>query len=423
MVRTVMGWALVLVVLICSAEAAEIDASSKSAESLDAKGQALFAHYCAHCHGIKGEGNGYNAEFLDKEPANLSDKEFVSKKSNEQLLRVITLGGIGVKKSPLMPVFGNTISEEDIWALIAHVRKLAGDDSHPVTPPPGASKFRPEVAPANKDTFQKLVQSLSIEDQRKNLVKQGEHLFKKEKSCLACHRVGNVGGKVGPEFSRAGSLYKPEWLFTWIPNPQKIKQNTIMPSINLSGDELMAITAYLSELKKDSGKLSEWRPYLEKSGDPKHGEALFFDLNGKATCSKCHQVNGKGGQVGPNLSFVGSSRTTPFILESILDPKAVITVGYASVSIMTREGSLLSGIRKIEDDASIDIVDKDGKQIHISKDQIKKMKTQSISMMPSNFKEILGIDEVRDILAYLETLKSPLSNEFASVEHTKLSMK
>lgn len=423
MVRTSIVWALVLVALICSAEAAEVDVSSKSAESLEARGQTLFAHYCAHCHGIKGEGNGYNAEFLDKEPANLSDKEFVSKKSNEQLFRVITLGGVGVKKSSLMPVFGNTISEEDIWALIAYVRKLAGDDSHPVNPPPSASKSRPEVTPANKDSFQKLVQLLSVEDQKKNLVKQGEHLFKKEKSCLACHRVGNVGGKVGPEFSRAGFLYKPEWLFTWIPNPQRIKQNTIMPSISLSGEELMAITAYLSDLKKDSGKLSEWRPYLEKAGDPKQGEALFFDLNGKATCSKCHQVNGKGGQVGPNLSFIGSSRTNSFILESILDPKAVITVGYASVSVMTREGNLLSGIRKAEDDASIDLVDKDGKQIHISKDQIKKMKTQSISMMPSNFKEILGVDEIRDILAYLETLKSPLSKEYASVENTRLSMK
>ena len=41
----------------------------------------VFMHYCAHCHGTQGDGDGFNAEFLGKEPTQLSDSEFISKKS------------------------------------------------------------------------------------------------------------------------------------------------------------------------------------------------------------------------------------------------------------------------------------------------------------------------------------------------------
>lgn len=420
MLRQMIGGLFFLFSLFCFAE--NVGATEKSPNSLDAKGKLLFSHYCAHCHGSKGEGNGYNSEFLDKEPANLSDHEFISKKNNDQLFRVISLGGIGVKKSSLMPVFGNTLSQEEIWSLVAYIRSLSGDDSHPVTLPADVTRSRPVVHSLTRQDFEKFLRSFANDEQRKELVSQGEQLFKKKKSCFACHRIGNQGGKVGPDFSRAGLLYKPEWLLTWIPNPQGIKQNTRMPSITLDNDELMAITAYMEELKGGGQAPLEWNSYFEKRGVAKRGEALFFDPNGKANCSKCHQVNGKGGQVGPDLSVLGSSRTASFILESILEPKAVITVGYTSVSVMTKEDKLLTGVKKNEDDSFIDIVDKDGKLLRIAKDQIKKMKTQSISMMPSNFKEILTVEEIRDILAYLETLISPVVNELVSGE-TRLSMR
>lgn len=387
-------------------------AAEKGVGALEARGQSLFSRYCSHCHGIKGEGDGYNSEFLEKEPANLADRSFIGKKSNEQLFRVISLGGIGVKKSPLMPTFGNTLSGEDIWALIAYIRKLSGDDSHQLVLPPDVGMARPETPSFIKNDFQKYLLLVANEEQRKNLVTQGEVFFKKKKSCIACHRVGDEGGKVGPDFSRAGFLYKPEWLFTWIPNPQKVHNNTPMPSMPMDRDEISSITAYLIHM--GSSLPSEWKPYLEKKGDPKRGEMLFFDAGGKANCSKCHQINGKGGLVGPDLSIVGSSRTSQFILESILNPNKVVTVGYTSVSITTKDDKVLAGIKKGEDESSIEVVDKEGRRQSISKNQIKKINPQTISMMPGNFKEVLSLEEVRDILSYLETLTSPLVNELLS---------
>ncbi|MEE8260526.1 MAG: Triheme cytochrome c, partial [Nitrospinaceae bacterium] len=113
-------------------------------------------------------------------------------------------------------------------------------------------------------------------------------------------------------------------------------------------------------------------------------------------------------KVGPQLSFVGTSRTQAFLLESILNPKAVITSGYSSILILTKKGKFITGVKMNEDDSSIDLMDKEGKALHIPKDDIKKYKTQKISIMPGNFKDILSQDEVRHLLAYLGTLK--LSN-------------
>ncbi len=113
--------------------------------SLVDQGRPLYLHYCAHCHGISGDGDGYNAEWLDKEPAELSDPQFIAKKKNSQIYRVIKFGGLGVKKSHLMPLFGHTLSEEEVWSLVAYVRHLAGDQDHPVTLPEGTSKIRPAM--------------------------------------------------------------------------------------------------------------------------------------------------------------------------------------------------------------------------------------------------------------------------------------
>ena len=375
---------------------------------LSLKGEKIFLHYCAHCHGITGSGDGFNSEYMDKEPAELSDHDFIAKKTNRQIFRVIKLGGAGVKKSPFMPVFGHTLSEEQIWQLVAYIRYLADDDSHPVAVPADASITAPAPSPINYEMISAFSEWFAKNGKNKEVIEFGERLFFKKKSCFGCHQLDDEGGRVGPDLSRAGFLYKPEWLFTWIRNPQFIKPNTKMPNIGLVEEEDRAISAFLSSLPSEPVDIpQEWSVYFEVEGDSQKGHDLFFDSEGKANCAKCHKVNGKGGKVGPELSYVGTTRTFPFIVESILDPKAVITVGFASVLILTKKGKFLTGVKTNEDDSSIDLINKEGEAMHILKDRIKKFKTQKISIMPGNFRDILSVDEIRNVLAYLETLRIP----------------
>jgi putative heme-binding domain-containing protein len=387
-----------------------VDMNRKTPRILVKKGKILFVHYCAHCHGLSGDGDGFNAEFLDKEPAELSDQKFQAKKTNHQIYKVINKGGASVRKSHLMPVFGKTLSEAEIWALVAYVRDLGGDDSHPVFLPQSVNEDRPLDEPVSKNDLQSFSQWFKDEGGNESSIQAGEKLFKKKKSCFACHQLEEdgeeSGGRIGPDLSQAGVRYGPEWLYAWIKNPHAYKRETKMPNMAVSTEEAQVLSAFLSGLgSKNQENLENWQPFLNATGNSETGKSLFFDPEGKVYCSKCHRVDGKGGTIGPDLSFVGTSRSRLFLLESILDPKAVITAGYSTVLILTKERKFITGVLKFEDDSGVNIVDKEGNDLFVSKEQIKKYKTQKISMMPGNFKDLMEAQEVADILAYLTSLK------------------
>ena len=79
--------------------------------------------------------------------------------------------------------------------------------------------------------------------------------------------------------------------------------------------------------------------------------------------------------------------------------------------ILTKKKKIITGIKKNEDESGIYLTDKNGKELYVSRDKVKKFKTQKISTMPGNFKDLLTIQEVADILAYLSTLRLPSINK------------
>ena len=385
----------------------KLNASPKLLE----KGKLLFLKFCAHCHGNHGGGDGFNAEFIDKDPVELSDPKFQAKRTNEKLFRVISLGGAKVKKSHLMPAFGYTLSEEEIWLLVAFIRYL-GNDKSLVNVPSNVQSERPRKPVLAKPDMLSFSKWFADKGKKKEQTDSGKTLVMNKKSCLGCHQLNDEGGRIGPSLNRSSFNYKPEWLYAWISNPQNYRLNTKMPNLGLKPEEARVITAFLisfqPEEEDEKFKIHEgWEQYLSSAGDPKRGEKIFHDPEGIANCSKCHLVKGRGGKIGPDLSFIGTSRTGKFLLESILNPSAVITHGYQTVMILTKNQKLITGIKKNEDESGIDIIDKEGKSLHIPREKIKKFKTQKISTMPGNFKDVLEIQDIRDVLAYLGSLTLP----------------
>ena len=305
-----------------------------------------------------------------------------------------------------MPVFGHTLSEYEIWSLVAFIRKLGEDQTHPLTLPKKLNQDRPKAPSMTLKKINAFSNWMAEEGGKADIISAGEKLFMKKKSCIACHQIDGEGGKVGPDLSRAGFNYSPEWVVSWMSNPQEFKPEIKMPTLGVNLEEAGVIAAYLNTLQADEDS-EKWKPYMELQGDPENGEKIFSDPNGNVDCSKCHKVGKAGGNVGPDLSFIGTSRKKEFLLESILDPKAVITSGYATILILTKERKFITGIKKNEDSSSFEIVNKEGKLLTIKKYDIKKFKVQKISTMPANFKNLLEVQEVADILAYLKTLTLP----------------
>ena len=88
------------------------------------QGKKLYGQFCASCHGQSGKGDGPAAAALNPKPRDHTDKETMSKLSDDDLLKVIKNGGASVGKSPLMPAWGASLKDDQIKDVIAYVRTL-----------------------------------------------------------------------------------------------------------------------------------------------------------------------------------------------------------------------------------------------------------------------------------------------------------
>ena len=100
-------------------------ASGMLAYAADAEqGKKLYGQFCASCHGQSGKGDGPAAAALNPKPRDHTNKEYMSKMSEDELLNVIKNGGVSVGKSPLMPPWGASLKDDQIKDIIAYIRTL-----------------------------------------------------------------------------------------------------------------------------------------------------------------------------------------------------------------------------------------------------------------------------------------------------------
>ena len=80
-------------------------------------------------------------------------------------------------------------------------------------------------------------------------VKPGEDLFKAQ-GCSACHRIGGVGGTIGPDLSGVGRRRGKAWILQQLTDPKSHDPNSIMPSFaKLPQRDRDDIADYLAGLK------------------------------------------------------------------------------------------------------------------------------------------------------------------------------
>ncbi len=141
-------------------------------------------------------------------------------------------------------------------------------------------------------------------------------------------------------------------------------------------------------------------------GDAERGKAIFTS-HPEAACVRCHTANpdGSGSSVGPNLSGIGAKPDKPrrYILESMIDPNAYIVPGYGMSSFTLKDGTDVAAFVKSESDTEVQLLDLEGKTTVIKKTDIA-TRTPGVSMMPA-MGAILNRDEIRDVIAYLTSLK------------------
>jgi len=87
-----------------------------------AKGKVLYETYCAVCHGAEGKGDGPAAAGLNPKPANFGDPARQTVMTEAKQLNIVSKGGASEKLSPVMPSFGDALTDQQIHDVVAYIR-------------------------------------------------------------------------------------------------------------------------------------------------------------------------------------------------------------------------------------------------------------------------------------------------------------
>ncbi|MGB6042123.1 MAG: HEAT repeat domain-containing protein, partial [Pirellulales bacterium] len=140
-------------------------------------------------------------------------------------------------------------------------------------------------------------------------------------------------------------------------------------------------------------------------GDVKRGKRIFFHHTA-AACLRCHQVDGRGGDVGPDLSQIGKQLMREQLLESIVRPSRSIAKGYQTVQVATTTGRILVGLLRDDNAQRVRLADANGQITEIPKDDIDEIHATTKSAMPDDVVKHLSLGDLRDLVEYLASLQS-----------------
>jgi putative heme-binding domain-containing protein len=147
-----------------------------------------------------------------------------------------------------------------------------------------------------------------------------------------------------------------------------------------------------------SNRKEELRVELNKTllaqADLKNG-SLLYDQQ----CSGCHQLYGRGGKLGPDLTGSGRSNID-YLLENIVDPNSAVSADYRMNILSLKNGRVLSGMIAGQDRNSLTLR-MPGSETVVSKADIKKRETLENSIMPAGLLDNLKQEDRRDLIAYL----------------------
>jgi cytochrome c oxidase cbb3-type subunit 3 len=215
-------------------------------------------------------------------------------------------------------------------------------------------------------------------------------------NCAFCHGLTGGGGR-GPALNLGRFLHGSTdddikgVVLNGVPG-------TTMPSFDFEKDELAHLVAYVRSLSASSSHRD-----APVAGDPLKGRQVYEHSG----CSGCHRIAGEGSVFGPDLTRVGAGRSAEYIRESIVDPSADISEDYGGVTVVTRDGKRVTGVRINEDTFTVQLRDASQNFRMFQKDEVQQVIPETKSLMPAYHS--LTSDELQNLLAYLDTLRGDVS--------------
>jgi quinoprotein glucose dehydrogenase len=170
-----------------------------------------------------------------------------------------------------------------------------------------------------------------------------------------------------------------------------------------------ALKDYEASFAKKSDPYALYNLALE-GGDPANGFRLFKSLPA-SQCMRCHKYDEKGdspgGDAGPNLAGVGKAHDRKYLLQSLVNPGAVVAPGYGITAVNFKNGASLAGNLLEETDKTLTVATTE-KTWLIKRSDITSF-TPPVSAMPP-MAGVVKTEELRDMVAWLSSLKTKTKN-------------
>jgi putative heme-binding domain-containing protein len=151
---------------------------------------------------------------------------------------------------------------------------------------------------------------------------------------------------------------------------------------------------------------AQWRKAVAEGGDVAAGRRVFFDRT--LNCAGCHRVQGRGGQIGPDLTTLGRTVSRERILDSILRPSAEIAPEFQPYTVQMKAGQTHNGLQFHFRGKAVTLLVQDGlgmKEIRFALDDIESYGVSDKSLMPEGLEKQMSVTDLRNLLAFLATAR------------------
>jgi len=138
-------------------------------------------------------------------------------------------------------------------------------------------------------------------------------------------------------------------------------------------------------------------PEIE-GGNWERGKKIFFGE--QAACSKCHQIGGEGGTIGPDLSNL-IYRDYASVYKDITEPSAAINPDHLAYNVELKDGSVETGVLLHNNHEQVVLGQVTGKNLTIPKTNVVGMKASAISLMPEGLLKTLDARQQKDLFTFL----------------------
>ncbi|MCA9181545.1 MAG: c-type cytochrome, partial [Planctomycetales bacterium] len=134
----------------------------------------------------------------------------------------------------------------------------------------------------------------------------------------------------------------------------------------------------------------------------------------KASCVTCHRIGEQGSFTGPDLTHVGHRFDERALLESIMLPSREIDEKYRLSRYLLDNGTVITG-RPASVGANVLTIETNAlptQTIQVKRDEIEQTSQAEISPMPSGLVNVLTLDEILDLIAYLKSGGDPRASSY-----------